>query len=155
MACKAKNSEHFTRISSLILFVFTCKGVHMMAWSLNFFLLAHWAKPELRKVPRAIFFLFRKWHSCLWVCIDHLFCLLLLAHAGCQPAWAESNRQNRWSKQRLLPACFECCFDKRRAQNTALHSFLLPKQTLTRNLFSEYLCLHVKVCSRNPPWLES
>ena len=28
---KAKNSEHFTRISSLILFVFTCKGVHMMA----------------------------------------------------------------------------------------------------------------------------
>ena len=30
-ACKVKNSEHFTRISSLILFVFTCKGVHMMA----------------------------------------------------------------------------------------------------------------------------
>ena len=30
-AGKAKNSEHFTRISSLILFVFTCKGVHMMA----------------------------------------------------------------------------------------------------------------------------
>ena len=29
MQCKVKNSEHFTSISSLILFVFTCKGVHM------------------------------------------------------------------------------------------------------------------------------
>ena len=28
---EAKNTEHFTSISSLILFVFTCKGVHMMA----------------------------------------------------------------------------------------------------------------------------
>ena len=39
-----------------------------------------------------------------------------------------------------------------RAQNTALYSFLLPKQTLTRNLFSEYLCLHVKVRRPRHPW---
>ena len=27
---EANNTEHFTSISSLILFVFTCKGVHMI-----------------------------------------------------------------------------------------------------------------------------
>ena len=32
------------------------------------------------------------------LCLDHLFCLLLSAHAVWQPAWAKSSRQNRWSK---------------------------------------------------------
>ena len=101
--CRVKSKTQSTSQVFLHLF-FLCSLVRVCIWWLEAWicLLAHSAKPELRKVPRAIFFFFHKWHSCLCMCFDHLFCLLLLAHAGCQTAWAESSRQNRWSRHSLL-----------------------------------------------------
>ena len=53
------------------------------------------------------------------LCFDHLFCLLLPAHAAWQPAWAKSSRQNRWSMHTHRQECH-----LRKRKNIALGTFL-------------------------------
>ena len=53
------------------------------------------------------------------LCFDHLFCLLLSAHAGWQPEWAKSSRQNRWSMHTHRQECH-----LRKRKNIALGTFL-------------------------------
>ena len=53
------------------------------------------------------------------LCFDHLFYLLLPAHAAWQPAWAKSSRQNRWSMHTHRQECH-----LRKRKNIALGTFL-------------------------------